>query len=40
MNKVDGSLVDEVEHVLLLADFVDRLIEFQFRWSVSLFFNI
>ena len=38
--KVDDSLVDEVEHVLLLIAFVDRSIEFNFRWSVSLFFNI
>ena len=35
--KVDDSLVNEVEHVLLLVDFVDRSIEFHFRWSVSFF---
>ena len=33
MNKFDDSLVDEVEHVLLLIDFVDRSIEFHFPRS-------
>ena len=33
VNKFDDSLVDEVEHVLLLVDFVDRSIEVYFPRS-------
>ena len=40
LKKVDDSLVDEVEHALLLVEFVDRPIEFHFRSSISLLFNI
>ena len=40
VNKVDDSLVDEVENALLLVDFVHRSIEFHFPQSFSIVLNI